>query len=74
MYVGYAGMSPHPGYAMTGGEYPANSYTPYPPSAYSCGYPTGTYPGPTSGYTASPCYTMGPPQHEKIGQATKDDK
>ncbi|PSN54606.1 hypothetical protein C0J52_07399 [Blattella germanica] len=70
----YAPMSPHPGYAMAGvqAEYPANSYTPYPTAAYSCGGGTAGYPGaiPTSypppvssGYSPGPCYSMPPPQH-----------
>ncbi|XP_039292249.1 uncharacterized protein LOC111049000 isoform X3 [Nilaparvata lugens] len=69
---GYAAMSPHPGYTMSGGEYHGNSYAPY-PSAYSCGYPTGSYPGPTPGYAPAPCYTMGPPQHDKVAPTSKDD-
>ncbi|XP_054289625.1 uncharacterized protein LOC129004934 isoform X1 [Macrosteles quadrilineatus] len=69
---GYTGMSPHPGYAMSGSEYPANSYTPYPPSAYSCGYPAGSYP-PGPGYSPAACYPMGPPQHDKLPPSSKND-
>lgn len=65
-------MSPHPGYAMAAAEYPTNSYTPYPPTAYSCGYPAGNYP-PGPGYSPASCYPMGPPQHDKLS-GSKDDR
>lgn len=66
-------MSPHPGYTMTGAEYPANSYSAYPPSAYSCGYPPSSYP-PGPGYSPAACYPMGPPQHDKLPASSKDDR
>ncbi|XP_072155722.1 uncharacterized protein [Bemisia tabaci] len=69
---GYATMSPHPGYPMAGSEYATNGYSPY-SNPYSCGYPTGSYPTPGGGYSPSPCYNMGPPQHDKISGSQKDD-
>nr|CAD7397100.1 unnamed protein product [Timema poppensis] len=69
---GYAPMSPHLGYAMSGvqSEYPAGTYTPYPTGGYPCGggggYPATGYPSApvSSGYSPGPCYsTMPPPQH-----------
>nr|CAD7432949.1 unnamed protein product [Timema monikensis] len=70
--LGYAPMSPHLGYAMSGvqSEYPAGTYTPYPTGGYPCGggggYPATGYPSApvSSGYSPGPCYsTMPPPQH-----------
>lgn len=87
--AGYAPMSPHPGYGMPGvqAEYPANSYTPYPTGAYSCGGggPGGGYPGAapvsypapiSSGYSPGPCYSMPPPQNphqQHMDKSPKDD-
>ncbi|XP_050536410.1 serine-rich adhesin for platelets isoform X2 [Daktulosphaira vitifoliae] len=70
---GYTSLSPHPGYPMP--EY-ANGYsTPYSTSAYTCGYSTGAYQqgGPPNGFSQNSCYSMPPPQQDKLSVSSKDD-
>ncbi|XP_050429247.1 uncharacterized protein LOC126838674 isoform X3 [Adelges cooleyi] len=71
--VGYTSLSPHPGYPMP--EY-ANGYsTPYSTSAYTCGYSAGAYQqgAPPNGFSQNPCYSMPPPQQDKLSVSSKDD-
>lgn len=72
--LGYTSLSPHPGYPMP--EY-ANGYTtPYSTQAYSCGYSAGTYQqgAPPNGFSQNPCYSMPPPQQDKLSVSSKDDR
>jgi len=72
--LGYTSLSPHPGYPMP--EY-ANGYsTPYTTSAYSCGYSAGAYQqgAPPNGFSQNPCYSMPPPQQDKLSVSSKDDR
>jgi len=73
-HAGYTSLSPHPGYPMP--EY-ANGYsTPYSTSAYSCGYTAGAYQqgAPPNGFSQNPCYSMPPPQQDKLSVSSKDDR
>lgn len=72
--LGYTSLSAHPGYPMP--EY-ANGYsTPYSTSAYSCGYSAGAYQqgAPPNGFSQNPCYSMPPPQQDKLSVSSKDDR
>lgn len=72
--TGYTSLSPHPGYPMP--EY-ANGYsTPYSTSAYSCGYSASAYQqgAPPNGFAQNPCYSMPPPQQDKLSVSSKDDR
>lgn len=55
----------------------ANGYsTPYSTSAYSCGYSAGAYQqgAPPNGFSQNPCYSMPPPQQDKLSVSSKDDR
>lgn len=73
--TGYTSLSPHPGYPMP--EY-ANGYStaPYSTTAYSCGYTAGAYQqgAPPNGFSQNPCYSMPPPQQDKLSVSSKDDR
>lgn len=75
LLLGYAAVSPHPGYGMSQAEYPGNGYAPY--AQYQCGaaYPAAYPPPAPSGYSPGACYSMPPPQHlPPHDKAPKDPK